>query len=86
MCGREKRKRETEGVRGRRRGKGEILKQFLDILPFPFLSFARNVSLSWRYNFKMFTMLNFYMVIKFLKLFKNAQNKGEKGKEKVRAK
>ena len=34
----------------------------------------------------MFTMLNFYMVIKFLKLFKNAQNRGEKGKEKVRAK
>lgn len=86
VCEREKRKRETEGVRGTRRGKGQILSQFLDILPFPFLSFVRNVSWSWRYNFKMFTMLNFYMVINFLKLFKNTQNRGGKGKEKVRAK
>lgn len=86
VCEREKRKRETEGVRGRRRGKGEVLRQFLDILPFPFLSFLRNVSWSRRCNFKMFTMLNFYMVIKFLKLFKNTQNRGGKGKEKVRAK
>lgn len=30
----------------------------------------------------MFTMLNFYMVINFLKLFKNTQNRGGKGKEK----
>lgn len=90
MKEKEKRKKGSEGVKGRAEGKQNIVRQFLDILPFPFLSFVRNDGWSQRSNFKMLTMLNYCMVTKFLKLFKSTQNSKNKqtktGKEKLRAK
>ena len=59
-----------------REGKKEREKKYIEVIPIhPSLLifiFARNDSWSQQSTLK---MLNYYMVIKFLKLFKNTQNR-----------